>query len=171
MSTETTEKDRMHALALRTVEGIEAEAAAIRLLERAEGDTLADIRDEGGQDAVDAVIAARDTLELEALDAEHGEDETGDVADGLDERKDQLRFEGPLSIRRYGYNDGNGWETESVTIVLGTGGPHIEVQYRGDRATAVAYGWFGADRVELPVDADAVNVLFGVDDLYNDLMD
>jgi hypothetical protein len=36
---------------------------------------------------------------------------------------------------------------KSVTAVLGTGGPHVEVElFLNGRAEVTAYGWFGADR-------------------------
>lgn len=161
MSTKT-EREQMHELALRTTERIEAQAAAVRLLLQHDGETSAEIAGGDDPELHEAVAAARQALEL----ADIGGDD--DVAEGVEDWLDRSRYEGPLSISRHGVNHGDGWSTESVQIVLGTGGPHVEVQYRGDRATVVAYGWFGADRVEMPVDSDAVNLIYSVDHLYND---
>lgn len=39
-----------------------------------------------------------------------------------------------------------------VTLVLGTGGPHVEVTLDSDgEGRVIAYGWFGAGRAEYPV--------------------
>lgn len=39
-----------------------------------------------------------------------------------------------------------------VTLVLGTGGPHVEVTLDSDGdGRVIAYGWFGAGRAEYPV--------------------
>lgn len=42
----------------------------------------------------------------------------------------------------------------SVTVVLGTGGPHVEVRFDPDsgRGEVIAYDWFGSDRHTYPVD-------------------
>jgi hypothetical protein len=161
MSTDTDTLE-MHALALRTAQRIEAEAAAINLLEEHAGTWWGDTDKEDRE----AIREARELLELDAFIP--NTDAATDVADGLEDLRDRLRFEGPLSIRRRGYNDGNGWETDEVEIVLGTGGPHVQVEYRGDSATVTALGWFGAGKTSLPVDAAAVETVYGVDYLYQD---
>lgn len=162
---ETTEAERMHALALRTAERIEKQAAAVLLLEQHEGETPADIL-EADPEGMDAIVDARDALELETIDA--SEYETGDVADGIESWKDDTRDYGALSIARHGTNHGEGWVTDSVVVVLGTGGPHVQVEYEGNHATVRAFGWFKEGETTVPVDAEAVDLLYGVDCLYRD---
>lgn len=168
MSTDTdTERDEMHALALRTATRIEEQAAAVRLLEEHAGETWSDL----DLPEREAVLAARRALEFPEPPTVKGGltlDLSIDAADGLEDWREEMQCSGALSISRRGTNHGDGWVTDEVVIVLGTGGPHVEVQYRGGAAVVVAFGWFGAGRVELPVDADAVDLLYGVDYLYQD---
>lgn len=164
----SSEKERMHALALRTAQRIEGQAAAVRKLQEAEGETAREIRDnpdDGGNDVLRDFMAARALLDLPATFAECADE---DIADGVEEWLDEMRCDGALSIRRRGYNDGDGWECDEVVIVLGTGGPHVQVEYEGTTATVRAYGWFKDGETTLPVDADAVDLLYGVDELYRD---
>jgi len=164
MTNRTDEKTEMHALALRVCQRIEAEAAAITLLDGHDGTWWGDT----DIDDREPIRAARETLELPAFVP--NVDAATDVCDGLEDARDAIRFDGPLSIEATGTNDGrNGWQVDGCTIVLGTGGPHVQVEWSFNAARVVAYGWFGADRVELPVDMDAVESLYGVSDWLDSL--
>lgn len=161
MATDTDTKE-MHDLALRTARRIEDQAAAMELLQENSGIWWGDIPREERVD----IKNARAVLELEEFVP--NKDAAVEVDDGLEEAMDRIKHEGPLSVRRRGYNDGEGWTTDEVEIVLGTGGPHVQIEYRGNSATVTALGWFGAGKTSLPVDSEAVETVYGVDYLYND---
>lgn len=171
MSETQTESDRMHALALSTVERIEAQAAAIRWLEQHEDDCFEHYHEDGEGTTAEAEVERIEAVvngHREVLDMEPISDPDELFGEGLEEAKDSIRFEGPLAISRHGVNHGDGWSTDRVQIVLGTGGPHVEVNYRGEAAHVTAYGWFREGETTLPVDPDAVALLYAVDDLYHD---
>lgn len=58
---------------------------------------------------------------------------------------------------RGAYKDDARWD--GLTIVLCTGGPHVEIQYNGSGAMVVGYGWFGSDRYTEFIEDDSVLAL------------
>lgn len=48
---------------------------------------------------------------------------------------------------------------DGTTVVLATGGPHVELRWDGREAIIVGYGWFGADRYSEAVDDPKVIAL------------
>lgn len=63
-------------------------------------------------------------------------------------------FDGVLDIRFEADWTDKRIVVRTVTLVLGTGGPHVEVRVNPDsyRHTVVMYGWFGAGRAEVDCD-------------------
>lgn len=157
----TTDEDTMHKLAKSTAKRIADEAASVQTLQ-VFGDELAlDDLNEHEQAEVDA---ARDCLGLDPIEPDEP------VTTGLQEWLDESCYERPLSISRHGVNHGDGWTVNYVQIVLGAGGPHVEIRYYGDRAEVVAYGWLGADEARVDVDAEDVQLLHGVDHLMDGVL-
>ena len=59
-----------------------------------------------------------------------------------------------------------GVDLVSLTVVLGTGGPHVEVTFDDSgRGYVTAYGWFGAHKTEIPVDIEG-HPIAGMWDLF-----
>ena len=64
----------------------------------------------------------------------------------------------------------DGLTVRSVTVVLATGGPHVEVRFDPDsgRGEVIAYDWFGSDRHTYPVDVGEHGPLMGVAEWVTD---
>lgn len=107
------------------VEGVDDVLADIEMLE-----AIADAGTVGDLDKGPDRKRARKHHELE---------DTADLTEALD----------TIALEVYGTArvDGNGTTLQSVTIVTGTGGPHIEVELDAD-GDAFANGWWGSEHAD-----------------------
>ena len=153
------------------VETWQERADAVVKLREYEHETLADVRDRDGRDEVANVIAARELLELDALDVEDGEDETGDVAEGVDDVHERWG-EGALDAYVKGTRRAGGeWDIEGAVVVVTTGGPHVQLEYDGRDVVVAGWDWFGADRTTRTLGEDAAELVvraFALDLLMED---
>lgn len=157
----TSPETEMAKLAKSTAKRIADESASVQILQVFGDELVLDDLNEHEQGEVDA---ARDCLGLDPIESDEP------VTTGLEGWLDESRYERPLSVSRHGVNHGEGWTVKYVQIVLGTGGPHVEIGYYGDRAEVVAYGWSGEGETRFPVDADDVQLLYSVDYLMEDAL-
>lgn len=72
--------------------------------------------------------------------------------DRIDQREEMER-EGILSIEM----------ERTITVVLCTGGPHVEVRWpEGYNPHVVGYGWFGAGKIDRPLTTDEADGFYAI---------
>lgn len=138
----------------------EARARAASVLREYEGthDVLSDL---------DASERERVEHARGVLDADNFGDPANHAADGLDDALDALS-EDALEVYVTGRRSvgDSEWAAEGAVVVLGTGGPHMQLEYDGRNVAAHGWDWLGEGRtrVELAPDAAAlVERVFALD--------
>jgi hypothetical protein len=145
-----------HGVALRTVQGLEAQAAAVALLRRHDGETAAEASAARAaekscrwRDAESDLAEARELLGLEP--------DRDDVGAGIE---DFDPFADVLEVRVEGYRDayGDTWTSERVMVLLGYGGPTIRLYFDGSSAHVEAY-WGGDSHTCPVITGEAVDMI------------